>query len=83
MSLRLRQDPPRYEMLQLGASSKNLQIDATFQGGTSACSQQVQEQKAYSLILTSEADAIRCKLVRRREGGMDEEWVDGFLCKLV
>lgn len=65
-------------MLQLGGSSKNLQIDAAFQGRTSVCSQQVQEQKAYSLILTSEADVLQCKLVRRREGWMDEEWVDGF-----
>lgn len=67
-------------MVPLGNSSKNLQIKATFQGGSgesnsSNCSLLVHERKAYSLILTSVGDTLECKLVRWRHGcRMD----DGF-----
>uniref|UniRef100_H2UFI5 Solute carrier family 15 member 2 n=1 Tax=Takifugu rubripes TaxID=31033 RepID=H2UFI5_TAKRU len=57
------EDPPRYEMVQLQTSSKILYINTTFQGKSSDCNQMVYEKKSYSLILTSEAAALRCKLV--------------------
>lgn len=55
-------------MVPLGSSSKNLQIEATFRGRTSVRNQLVHEQKAYSLILTSEGDALNFTLVRWRDG---------------
>lgn len=55
-------------MLQLGDSSKNLHVEATFEGRTSVCNQLVQEQTAYSLILSPDGDGLSCKLVRRRDG---------------
>uniref|UniRef100_H2UFI4 Solute carrier family 15 member 2 n=1 Tax=Takifugu rubripes TaxID=31033 RepID=H2UFI4_TAKRU len=42
---------------------KILYINTTFQGKSSDCNQMVYEKKSYSLILTSEAAALRCKLV--------------------
>ncbi|XP_056898475.1 solute carrier family 15 member 2 [Takifugu flavidus] len=57
------EDPPRYEMVQLQASSKILYINTTFQGKSSDCNHMVYEKKSYSLILTSEAADLRCKLV--------------------
>ncbi|TNN03624.1 hypothetical protein fugu_000653 [Takifugu bimaculatus] len=50
-------------MVQLQASSKILYINTTFQGKSSDCNHMVYEKKSYSLILTSEAAALRCKLV--------------------
>lgn len=59
-------------MVPLNSSSKNLQIEATFQGRTTMCNQLVHERKAYSLILASEGEHLQCKLVRWR----DEKWMD-------
>lgn len=69
----LRQDPPEYQVVGLKASSRKLQIEATFQGRTSACEPLVQERKAYSLLLVPEGEDLRCKLVRRRDGGRLDE----------
>ncbi|XP_070693691.1 solute carrier family 15 member 2 [Pempheris klunzingeri] len=57
------QDPPKYEMLPLGASTKELKIQVTFNGKTSECSQTFVQEEAYSLILNSETTGIQCKLV--------------------
>uniref|UniRef100_H3DE35 Solute carrier family 15 member 2 n=1 Tax=Tetraodon nigroviridis TaxID=99883 RepID=H3DE35_TETNG len=57
------QDPPEYQVVGLKASSRKLQIEATFQGRTSACEPLVQERKAYSLLLVPEGEDLRCKLV--------------------
>lgn len=57
------QDPPQYETLPLGTSSEELKIQVTYSGATSVCNQTFEEQKAYSLILYSEATGIQCKLV--------------------
>ncbi|KAF0026756.1 hypothetical protein F2P81_021493 [Scophthalmus maximus] len=56
------QDPPQYETLPLGTSSEELKIQVTYSGATSVCNQTFEEQKAYSLILYSEATGIQCKL---------------------
>lgn len=56
-------------MVHLQASSRILYINTTFQGKRSECDQLVYEKKSYSLILTSEAAALKCKLV---SGGVVE-----------
>ncbi|XP_068185617.1 solute carrier family 15 member 2 [Antennarius striatus] len=56
-------DPQKYETLPLGSPSTILKINVTRDGRTSNCSLMFHEQKAYSLILTSEATEIQCKLV--------------------
>uniref|UniRef100_A0A4W6EMR5 Solute carrier family 15 member 2 n=1 Tax=Lates calcarifer TaxID=8187 RepID=A0A4W6EMR5_LATCA len=61
------QDPPKYERVLLGASSKNLTIQVTFNGTTSECNQTFQQQKAYSLIFYHESTRIKCKLVSASE----------------
>ncbi|XP_070770109.1 solute carrier family 15 member 2 [Enoplosus armatus] len=57
------QDPPKYEMLPLAASGKEMKIQVTLNGETSECNHTLDQQKAYSLILYSETPGIRCKLV--------------------
>lgn len=70
-------------MVHLQNSSKILKVEAMFQGRSSECEQLVYERKAYSLILSSEDAAIKCKLVsvgevgtgrRRGGGGVTEGW---------
>ncbi|XP_071336856.1 solute carrier family 15 member 2 isoform X2 [Trachinotus anak] len=57
------QDPPEYETLPLGESSKELIIQVTFNGNDSQCNQMFEQEKTYSLILYSESTGIQCKLV--------------------
>ncbi|KAM6978791.1 solute carrier family 15 member 2 [Tautogolabrus adspersus] len=57
------QDPPQYETVTLGETSKNLTIQVTFNGETSECLQKFEEKKAYSLIVDSVITGIQCKLV--------------------
>lgn len=68
-----------YEMVHLQASSKILYINTTFQDKSSECNQLVYEKKSYSLILTSEAAALKCKLVsdQQRGDGCVEGWRRG------
>ncbi|KAK2840110.1 hypothetical protein Q5P01_013850 [Channa striata] len=56
------QDPPKYETLPLEGSSKELKIQVTFKGKASECNQMFEEEKAYSLILSSTAAGIQCEL---------------------
>ncbi|XP_023260256.1 solute carrier family 15 member 2-like [Seriola lalandi dorsalis] len=62
--IRCRQDPPEYETLPLGASSKELIIEVTLDGTTSRCNLMFEQEMAYSLILYPESKEIRCKLVK-------------------
>uniref|UniRef100_A0A3Q3ENA0 Solute carrier family 15 member 2 n=1 Tax=Labrus bergylta TaxID=56723 RepID=A0A3Q3ENA0_9LABR len=57
------QDPPQYETVTLGETSKNLTLQVTFNGETSECLQTFEEKKAYSLIVDSVNTGIQCKLV--------------------
>uniref|UniRef100_A0A3B4UC33 Solute carrier family 15 member 2 n=1 Tax=Seriola dumerili TaxID=41447 RepID=A0A3B4UC33_SERDU len=65
--IRYCQDPPEYETLPLGASSKELIIEVTLDGTTSRCNQTFEQEMAYSLILYPESKEIRCKLVSAPE----------------
>lgn len=53
-------------MVHLQAPNKTLIVEATFQGHSSRCDLLVFEQKAYSLVLTSEGTTVQCLLVSVR-----------------
>lgn len=57
------QNPPQYETLALGASSKTLNIQVTYNGKTVECVQTFEQEMAYSLILYPEIIETKCKLV--------------------
>ncbi|XP_040912549.1 solute carrier family 15 member 2 [Toxotes jaculatrix] len=57
------QDPPKYEMLPLGVSSKELTITVTNNGNTSECNQMFKQQTAYSLFFYSNTTGVQCQLV--------------------
>ncbi|XP_019961474.1 solute carrier family 15 member 2 isoform X2 [Paralichthys olivaceus] len=57
------QDPPQYETLPLGSSSKELAVQVTLNGETSVCNQTFEQQKTYTLIIYSQTAGIQCKLV--------------------
>lgn len=57
------QNPPQYETLALGASSKTLNIQVTFNGKTAECVQTFEQEMAYSLILHPGNPGTQCKLV--------------------
>ncbi|XP_055360810.1 solute carrier family 15 member 2 isoform X2 [Betta splendens] len=67
------QDPPKYEMLDLEASSKELNIRVTLSGRTSDCVQTFEEETAYSLFFYATAAGIQCKLaqdyIKKNEDG--------------
>uniref|UniRef100_A0A6Q2WVR5 Solute carrier family 15 member 2 n=1 Tax=Esox lucius TaxID=8010 RepID=A0A6Q2WVR5_ESOLU len=57
------EDPPSYQHLQLGGSSKNVSMRIIQNKNTSECVQSFREQKAYSLILHSSGSGVVCQLV--------------------
>ncbi|XP_034142850.1 solute carrier family 15 member 2 [Esox lucius] len=56
------EDPPSYQHLQLGGSSKNVSMRIIQNKNTSECVQSFREQKAYSLILHSSGSGVVCQL---------------------
>ncbi|KAM8749423.1 solute carrier family 15 member 2 [Acanthopagrus schlegelii] len=57
------QDPPEYVTLPVEGSSQKQMMEVTLNGNTSECQYTVEQQKAYSIILYSDAATVHCKLV--------------------
>ena len=64
------QDPPEYVTLPVVGSSQEQMMEVTLNGNTSECQYTVEQQKAYSLILYSDAATVHCKLVSDPQTGL-------------